>query len=144
MLHEPQQQPRNRLKPGPYRGLTKASIKKKKKTEAKQQDQQQRILQSRSRSTRAFSYLHQQSKLSGKFHKEESTIFSLIFGNFPFPRTLARTSHNIFFRICSSVQGWPACLISFLVLQMLYTAEPRTSRQSKPLRELQLQESHPS
>jgi hypothetical protein len=35
MLHEPQQQPRNSLKPGPYRGLNKSLNKKKRKASIK-------------------------------------------------------------------------------------------------------------
>jgi hypothetical protein len=49
------------------------------------------------------STLAQQSITSGRFHKAQSTRFSLVLGNFLFPITLVRTSHKIFFKICSSV-----------------------------------------
>jgi hypothetical protein len=43
------------------------------------------------------------SKQVGKFHDETKERLSLVFGNLPFPITLALTSQRIFLRICSSV-----------------------------------------
>ena len=78
-----------------------------------------------------------------RFHKEQSPRFSSFFGNFPFPTTLARISHKIFFSNCSSDLACPACLISFRVHQILYTTEPKASLQRIALRDCSTNHSNP-